>query len=154
MLTLKNLVRNLVEFTIFLFVLCGDHRLVSVVRQGIQADLPYVADLLHLLRVGVDRLLVAVARVVGHCFARFGVGVLEVRFFEVDALSDRIAVGALRGGVVFENLLQNLRLLDPAHADFFQAQRVLGIAHRAQLRCPTRWLPFLGECVRLINRPR
>jgi len=116
----------------------ANQRLVILLGQGFQSDLPYVADLLHLLRVGVDRLLVAVARVVGHCFARFGVGVLEVRFFEVDALSDRIAVGALRGGVVFENLLQNLRLLGPAHADFFQAQRVLGIAHRAQFLGPTR----------------
>jgi len=115
----------------------ANQRLVILVGQGLQSDLPHVADLLHLLRVGVDRLLVAVARVVGHCFARFGVGVLEVRFFEVDALSDRIAVGALRGGVVFENLLQNLRLLGPAHADFFQAQRVLGIAHRAQFLGPT-----------------
>ncbi len=154
MLTLKNLVWNLVGLTIFLLVLCADYRLVSVMRQGVQADLPYVADLLHLLRVGVDRLLVTVARVFGHCFARFGVGVLEVGFFKVDALSDRIAVCALRGGVVFENLLQNLRLLDPAHANFFQAQRVLGIAHWAQLRGPTGWLPFLGGSVRLVNRPR
>lgn len=137
MLTLKNLVLRFVGLTNYGLEVCGDHRLVAVVRQGVQSDLPYVADLLHLLRVGLDCLLVAVARVVGHCFARFGVGVLEVRFFEVDALSDRIAVGALRCGVVFENLLQNLRLLGPTHAYFFQAQRVLGIAHRAQLRGPT-----------------
>ncbi len=137
MLTLKNLVLRFVGLTIYGLELCDDHRLVAVVRQWVQSDLPYVADLLHLLRVGVDRLLVAVARMVGHCFARFRVGVLEIRFFEVDALSDRVAVGALRGGVVFENLLQNLGLLGPANAGFFKAQRVLGIAHRTQFRGPT-----------------